>query len=175
MAEVNGKWSDVRIVPVHGQGRLCATFQPRCFNYNARLERYCAIRAYAIRVMFAAPIVQLEFVTLRSTERLADITKRKQTSTWTILFRGPASAIPWSPRFAINANVGRFLRCTHRQRRCARCLTEKNCEKNKRGVSETNSLSENEVGRWDYFRCDLPMGRAREGEIVTLEGNCTCE
>lgn len=82
VAKVNGKWSDVWIVPAHGQGRLYATFQPRCFNHDVRLERHRAIRAYAIRVTFAAPIVYLEFVTLRSTERLADIAKRKRTSTW---------------------------------------------------------------------------------------------
>lgn len=125
MAKVNGKWSDVWIVPAHGQGRLYATLQPRCFNYDARLERHRAIRAYAIRVTFAAPIVYLEFVTSRSTERLADIAKRKQTSTWTILFRGPASAIPWSPRFTIDASVGRFLRCTHRRRLLRKKIAKK--------------------------------------------------
>lgn len=124
-AKVNGKRSDVRIVPVHGQGRLYATFQPRCFNRNVRLERHRAITAYAIGVTFATPIIHLEFVTLRSTERLGDIAKRKRTSTRTILFRGPASAIPWSPRFTINANVGRFLRCTRPRRLCARWLTKK--------------------------------------------------
>lgn len=135
-AKVNGKRSDVRIVPVHGQGRLYATFQPRCFNRNVRLERHRAITAYAIGVTFATPIIHLEFVTLRSTERLGDIAKRKRTSTRTILFRGPASAIPWSPRFTINANVGRFLRCTRPRRLCARWLTKKkkNCEKNSRGA-----------------------------------------